>query len=896
MQYEVLPRITGQLGKDGPRLKTNIPVPLTALVGREHAVQDISALLRRSDVRLLTLTGTGGIGKTRLCMQVALNLANDFPDGIYFVPLAPITDSALVLLSIAQALNMSDVGERSLLERLQEFLGEKCLLLLLDNFEQILSAAPQLVALLVVCPAVKMLVTSRALLHIRGEYEYAVPPLSIPDTKSILDLETLAQNAAVQLFMQRASAIKPGFQLDQNNARIIRDICVRLEGIPLAIELAAAQSKLLPPRALLARLSHRLQVLTGGARDLPVRQQTLRDTIKWSYELLSPDEQCVFRRLSIFASGCTLEAAEKLCKDANITTEVFTVISALIDKSLLRQVEQTNGEPRLLMLETIREYGLETLNIVGELEMMQQRHALYALELAEEAEQMSGAEQIEWSQRLDYEQDNMRAALRWFIEHEENEYALRLSVALYWFWSLRGYLGEGRQWLERALMSRQGVSPAILARALNFAGALAYNEDERERVEELCGESLRLCHSVGNTQGAAVALYWLGLVACWYRHDFPLASQRAKEALALFKQVNDGSGVADSFLLLAFIAINQGDYGKARSLLEAGLSLFRQQQDKWGIAYTLNYLARATFALGDIHTTRQFLEESVSLSRALGYQAGTAYALTLLGQLSLKQGDALNARCLLEESVTLHRESGGGTGLVNALFVQAKIALFEKNYLQARAYYEEAADILFKLSDQDYLMDCMEGLATVCVAEQQFQWAAHLLGAADHMRQERSLLLSPLDVEDHEHTITSARFLLGETAFTLAYAEGQQMTPAQALVRPINAPTISVVPAAQHQDAPHDADEAINRMPVDLPAVHSKEAEATSVHPLATELTGREIEVLRALATGLTNGQIARKLGISTPTVNAHVRSIYSKLEVNSRSAATRYAIEHKLV
>src|SRR5947209_3447641 len=438
---------------------SNLPVPLTTLIGREQERATVCSLLRRPEVRLLTLTGTGGIGKTRLALQVATDLLADFADGVCFVSLAPVSDPDLVVPTIVQTLGLKDTGGQPLLDLLKASLSGKHLLLLLDNFEQVLVAAPQLSDLLRACPHLKILVTSRAVLHLRGEQEFPVPPLALPDLTQLPESEPLAQVAAVALFLQRAWATKPDLQLTSTNARAIARICVQLDGLPLAIELAAARSKLLPPQALLARLGQRLALLTGGAQDAPARQQTLRNTIAWSYNLLTPQEQQLFRWLSVFVGGCTLQAVEALCnslEDGRGTEWVFDGVASLLDKSLLLQTAQEGEEPRLMMLETIREYGLECLRSRGEMERTRQAHAVYYLALAQEAATTWFAtEQQAWCDRLEQDHDNLRAALQWLLESKETAMALQFSNALWWFWHTRAHVREGQTFLEKALAASE---------------------------------------------------------------------------------------------------------------------------------------------------------------------------------------------------------------------------------------------------------------------------------------------------------------------------------------------------------------------------------------------------------------------------------------------------------
>jgi predicted ATPase len=426
-----------------------LPVQLTPLLGRAQEVAAACTLLRRPDVRLTTFTGTGGIGKTRLALQVATDL------------LAPVSDPDLVVPTIAQTLGLKDTGGQPLLELLKASLSEKRLLLLLDNFEQVLAAAPQLSELLVACPHLKLLVTSRAVLHLRGEHEFPVPPLALPDLTQLPERETLAQVAAVALFLQRARATKPDLQLTSSNARAIAELCVQLDGLPLAIELAAARSKLLPPPALLARLGQRLAVLTSGAQDAPARQQTLRNTIAWSYNLLTAQEQQLFRRLSVFVGGCTLQAVETLynsLEDGRGAEWILDGVASLMDKSLLQQTAREGEEPRLMMLETIREYGLECLTSSRELKITRQAHAAYYLALAQEAATTwFGPQQQAWCDRLEQEHDNLRAALQWLLEGKEAALALQFSNALWWFWYTRNHAREGQTFLEKALAASEDV-------------------------------------------------------------------------------------------------------------------------------------------------------------------------------------------------------------------------------------------------------------------------------------------------------------------------------------------------------------------------------------------------------------------------------------------------------
>ncbi|MEO6891702.1 MAG: adenylate/guanylate cyclase domain-containing protein, partial [Ktedonobacteraceae bacterium] len=475
--------VIADLPADFPALKSlaarpgNLPMQSTPFIGRQREIATIEQLVRREDVRLLTLTGPGGMGKTRLALQVAASLSDLFADGIYFVDLAPVSDPAVILTAIAQTLGLREEGGQPLLEHFTEELRHKHMLLLLDNFEQVIGAALQVAELLASCPCLKMIVTSRIVLRVQAEREYIVPPLSLPDPISAPDLTVFTQYETVALFTQRAQAVNPNFQLTVSNASAIAEILARLDGLPLAIELAAARMKLLSPDALLARLSQRLQVLTSGIRDVAVRQQTLRNTIEWSYLLLDAQEQQLFERLSIFAGGCTLEAVEAVCAalDGEVGPALDT-ISSLLDKSLLRRETHNAGEePRFIMLETIREYGLEALSASGEKEAVRKAHGAYFLAFAQRAdEQLWGPEQALWLGRLEQEHDNMRAAMQWSLEQtgSEREIALRLGAALRSFWYTRGYFSEGLDFLERALVQSGEVAAPVRAVALYSAARL----------------------------------------------------------------------------------------------------------------------------------------------------------------------------------------------------------------------------------------------------------------------------------------------------------------------------------------------------------------------------------------------------------------------------------------
>ena len=622
-----------------PPLKTldasahNLPIQPTPFIGREKEVAAITQWLRQPDVRLLTLTGAGGMGKTRLALQGAAELVEQFADGVFLVALAPVSDAELVVPTVMQTLSLTEAGGHSPLDFLKTALKDKQMLLLLDNFEQVIEAAVQVAELLAACSRLKIMITSRVVLHVQAEREFTVPPLSLPDPNRLPDLLTLSQYEAVALFIQRAQAVKPEFNVTTANAPAVAAICARLDGLPLAIELAAARSKLLSPQALLSRLSQRLQFLTGGARDAPARQQTLRSTIQWSYQLLDADEQRLFQRLAVFVGGCTIEAIEAVCAALDsgaFALPVLDGVGSLIDKSLLQHMEQEEGEARLLLLETIREYGLECLVTCGEMELARQAHAQYYLALAEQAEpELKGPQQAAWLQQLEREHENLRAAMGWLFEPEEAKHrtdmALRFVTAMRRFWLMRGYWREGRTFLELALASSEGGATSLRATVLDHAAEWAYLLDDYEQGRALCEESLALFRALGDKAGIAGCLYLLaGGGQDWWGE-----------------------------------ARTRGTLAEAQALIEEALALHRELGDTWGIAHDLFALAQLLSHLGEYSSARAWLQEYLEMQRALGNAKDMSDALMWLAWVDfLVQGDAAQVRVLLEESLLLLQEVG----------------------------------------------------------------------------------------------------------------------------------------------------------------------------------------------------------------------------------------------
>jgi len=865
-----------------------MPLRITPLIGRDHEVQQACDMLKDPEVRLLTVTGPGGVGKTRLALQIVLDLQQAFADGYCFVPLDHVTTAEQGMLTLAQTLGLREVRKQLSFEDLQTFLREQQLLVVLDNFEHLLAAAPLLPDLLSTCPKLKFLVTSRAVLRMQGEYELPVPPLAVPDLQHLPAVEALVQYGAFALFVQRSQAIKPDFRVTEENAGVIATICGRLDGLPLALELAAGYSKLLSPRALLARLEQPLEVLTRGGPDLPVRQQTLRNTMQWSYALLSPAEQRLFRRLSVFVDGCTLEAAEAVCTTSDeVSTPVMEVVASLLDTSLLQRVGQGNEEWRLQMLETIRAYGLERLAASGELESTRHAHARYYLELVEQAEPaLPNMQQRSWLERLNQERSNLWAALDWLVACNETEAALRLVGALGWFWFLRGYLSEGRSFLEHALAtSRPGdaaVSGQARAKALYAAGWLAYWQFDIERATVLLAESLELSRQEGATAGMAAALNMQGIIEYSHRGHFAAGQALLEQSLRLYREAGDRAGIATVLKALGFQAHYRGEFARVHELCGESLTLFRESGDSWNIALLLHILGWASYCQGAYAAARRLSEESVALFRRLGNPGFTAKALTILASEVTALGEEAMAASLLEEALALGEQGENREDLARTLCALGRLDLRQGKLAQARMRYGEGVTTLLNswraarltVRTTWALASCLEGLGEIALSQGQVAWTVRLFAVAETLRaagEYRNLI--GIEQPFYERTLAEARTKLGEESFAALWAEGRAMTPEEVL-------------AAEGQSTSSTQVEA------GAPVLMATK----SLSPPVGGLTARQVEVLRLVAMGLTDKQIAERLVISPRTVNIHVHAIYKKLGITSRSAATRYAMEQQLV
>jgi non-specific serine/threonine protein kinase len=758
--------------------------PLTSFIGREREVAAVADMMRRPSVRLLTLTGPGGVGKTRLAVRVAERIAADFPDGVWFVDLAPVRDPALVASTIGRTFGVEETGGRPIADGIAAYLADRHGLLILDNFEHVLEAGPLVMDLLAACPALKVLTTSRAVLRLSAEHDMTVPPLASVDPERLPPLARLGEADAVRLFTERASAANADFVLTDANIAEVATLCARLDGLPLAIELAAARTRALSPRAMLRRLDQRLRLLTGGARDQPPRLRSLRDAIAWSYDLLTPEEQVFFRQMAIFVGGCTLAAAEVIVgKPDHDVLDSFEGIASLVDKSLLRQETGVDGEARYLMLETVREYGLEQLAASGEDEATRQRHAAYYLALAgRAAPDPPGGRMLEqWLWVLEAEHPNLRAVLTWLAEQGETESCLRLACFLGQLWFQHSHLSEGRRWVEQALAQATAAPAELRAEALWRAGMLANYQGDEERAIALLESGLALSRELGGTWVTPFGLLMLGTVA-----------------------------------------EDQGRYAQAAPLLEEARTVAEQLGHQSAIAYALGHLAIVAYGQGDLARAATAGAEALRLARSREDTWAAGVALRCLGLTACERGD----------------------------------------FAAAAAHLIDALAIDLAQGNRDSIAHLYASFAVLAAGREQRDEASRLLGAAEALREVIGAALPLPERATFERAAVAARSALGDDAFAAAWAAGRALSQEEAVA-----------------------------------ITHAVAAAATIPGPAARHgLTSRELEVLRLVAFGHSNREIAKVLFISIPTVKRHLTNILGKLDLPSRSAATAYAHTHSLV
>ena len=772
---------------------SNLPTQLTSFVGRER---EIAAVRRaQAGTRLLTLTGAGGCGKTRLALKLADELLWAYPHGVYFVELAALADPALVPETVAAALGLQTMGPQPPLETLKAFLRTRGSLLILDNCEHLLPACAGLVeSLLRGCPNLEVLATSREPLGVGGEVLWRVPPMSIR-RGAHTDSELQPPNAepeeadAVRLFVERARQFRPDFVLTAANRSAVGQICAQLDGIPLAIELAAARLKILTVDQIAARLGDRFHLLTGGGRTALPRHQTLRAALDWSYDLLTAEEQALLRRLSVFAGGFVLEAVEAMAAGPS----GLDLLTSLVDKSLVIAEEQV-GANRYHLLATIGQYAAEKLDRADEGTNARDRHLAWYLNLAEMADGMlRGPHEAAWLARLEQEHDNLRAALRWSLTpgHADAEVALRLAGALTRFWDLRSHLREGRQWLERALAADECAPARLRAAALNGVAALAYAQGDYAAARALSERELLLGQDLEDRELIAEAQYRLGLVAL--RCGEHAAARASLEAsLVLYTALGSTPGIAGVEGSLGFLALRQGKYAEARCHLEASVALQRELGNRDGIADALDDLATVAGEEGSTEAQAGALEECLVLYRELDAKGGVARVLGDLGMRAWMQGDNVRATALLQESLTLYRDVGERRGIARVLGNLALVALGERDYARAATFCRESLSLYRDSGDGWGIGRYLPVLAGACFGQGQNQRAARLCGAAAALRERLGTPLPPIVHRAHDRLIAAMRLTLGEGAFGLAWAVGEALSPEEA----VDDALIDVVPAS----------------------------------------------------------------------------------------------------
>lgn len=820
--------------KVSPRNKScpnNLPTPLSIFIGREREIAEVKQLLAFH--RLVTLTGAGGSGKTRLSLKVAGELLNEFEQGVWLVELASLSDPALVSQTIASALNLREQAGQPLLDALVDVLAGRDTLLILDNCEHLVSACAQVAeALLQKCPPLKVLATSREVLGLTGEVAWIVPPLSLPDQQpwtaplSVRNaVRSYQESESVQLFVARATAIAPDFQLTAENGSWVAEICRRLDGMPLAIELAAARVRTLSVQQIAHRLDDRFHLLTVGSRTASPRQQTLAATLDWSYALLSSAEQRVLQGLSVFAGGARLDAVQAVYRDGG---EGLDVLARLVDKSLVTVERPPRGETRYGLLETIRQYALEKLAESGKTDELKNDHFDYFLRWAETAEpHLDTAEHLFWLEAYEDEHDNLRAALEWcHAEPERADQGLRLAVACSRFWRLRGYLSEGRAHIT-AVLSRTNL---------------------RKR-----------------TEAYARALYW-GASLAYLQSDYPATRLLGEESLAIRRELYPAtkSKLADTLDLLGELATEEGDYENAPAFFEEALVIFRELEEPRGVADMLMQLGWAHMRMGHYDQVAPLMEEALALFRAIDDMSHIGFTLSGLGELAVRQGQYERAIHFLDESLAIRREHGHKWGMAASLGSLGWVALRQQDFKRMRAILEESIAIRVEVGDKGGIAWCLEKLAEAKVQQSRFQDAARIFGQAEALRAPIRSVIDPADQPEYDRIISGLRSALGEKTFAALWAEGAALRLEEAIDWALSDPAAS-------SETPQAEKETFGG------------------------LTAREREVAALIAQGKSNREIAAAMTVGVKTVETYVTRILHKLGFDSRVQIATWAVEKGL-
>lgn len=763
----------------------NLPAQVTPFVGRRQEVAAIRRQFLDEGARLITLTGPGGIGKTRLALESASILRDAFPDGVFFVPLAALRDPALVVSAVARTLDVKESGRRPLQTAVQDVLQDKQTLLLLDNFEHLPDAALLVADLLAACPYLRVLVTSRSALRLRGEHRFPVPPLSLPAQEEAPDATKALQYKAVRLFVQQAQAANPAFVLHEGNVTAVVQICRRLDGLPLAIELAAAHADSLTPTQIVDRLTERFDLLRGGPRDLPPRQQALQATLDWSHNLLHAAEKQLFRQLAVFAGGFTLEAAKAVCCSVDADHTGFSIaggLTALVGKSLLQQAQGTEDTPRYTMFVTIQAYAATKLAQSGEADRLRQQHADYYLALALEAKpNLTGAAPEEWFDRLEIEHDNLRAGLRWLIAQESTALALMFSEALWRFWQARGYFTEGRRWLEKALATKGEASLATRSAAYSAAGNLALEQGDYQSAFALHRQDLALRRQINDEKGLSIVLNNLAIVAL-DQCQFDQAEAWLLEAKALSMKVGYAHVTAHALNNLGLMALRRGEYTKAITYLTESLAHFRDMQDKRAMTIPLNNLGEAYQYRKQYEQAAEYLHKSVQLLREIGDQGRLSEPLGNLGYIAMMQEDYEQADSLLRESLHLAKEAGYRLFTTRTLQKLGQLAYRLGQFAEAQMYLMEALNLQQEISDRGGTAVSLYQMGLILNARGQQARAVQLFAASDALVQRLGTPLPPAAQTKCKMELAAARAALGADAFDTAWANGQALPPDEAII------------------------------------------------------------------------------------------------------------------
>lgn len=851
-----------------------LPVSLTPFIGRQAEVELVSHLISNPTVHLLTLYGTG---KTRLSLAVAEQLKSQFQDGVFFVNLAPLSKPELGLAAIAQVLGLQDHNQLPLLKKLQNYLQKRQLLLILDNFEQIVTLGVAISELLQAAPRLKVLVTSRMVLHLYGENVYNVATLNLPGLTEETSFETLSQNEAVRLFVQHASMVNSEFILTEANVRLVAALCVHLEGLPLAIELAAARCNVFSPEMLWDRLAQaantRFEILNAGFANRPSRHQSLAEAIDWSYQLLSEPEKQLFSRLGIFVDSFSLSAAEATGPDSAATLE--TVIS-LLDKSLLKQVEALPGEElRFTMLETLREYALEKLAETGRLALARTAHSRYFIEMVETgAEQLKTPDQLSWLKRLTADHPNILSALDYLIENDQVDGAFRLGGSIWVIWWRWGYLNQGRQWLYKILaLDRPEIAKVWRARVLDGMAYLAMYQSDYRTAQTYFERSLEIWREIGVSKYLSRAISGL---AGNYRilGNYERALQLNYESLDLFRLLGEAVSEADSLANIAWQLMERGNYEPVQPMLQEALEIHTRVNYLSGIARTKIYLGDFYWRKNDPAEAIRNLEEAIATLRQVNHRIQLPAGLARLGLIYLCQGQPALAEKLLEENVEISEEMNKTLDLTYAYSNLGLLRMVQNNLAEAETLFQQTLNLRSEIGQLEGVLWGLEGLAVLTLKQARYAEAQEMLEEAHNLRQ-------AIDAPVLPHTL---KFILPKL---LNFQTSDSLVPSDRLK--------SKPPAAnRHRTVDSGASPASSGASSDSSNVD--EQLGSLGLEASVELTGREREVLKLLAQGHSNIQIARILVISSGTVNNHLSSIYSKLGVNSRTAAVRYALDYSLL